>query len=241
MKLLNKWGIWILGGLGIIALAVPGLIYRYGLHGDWLDVTNRAEKLGQYGDFYGGLLNPVFSFFAFVALLFTVNLQREELRDARQTRKEAEVLAQIELIDNVLQRQLSSTVDTQAMGPRTTGSKTVKSRTVREAFESLHSIEPYHNDGELLWYTSADEDITFDFVQLVLLAKTLSQLAKKIKQYQELAGLTKNDSFHSPFALSYIHTLVILQGWNGETGADLELVENVLFPEKPTPPKTQKN
>lgn len=43
-------------------------------NGDW----------GTFGDFLGGTLNPVFSFASFVALLYTINLQREELDKSTQ-------------------------------------------------------------------------------------------------------------------------------------------------------------
>lgn len=40
---------------------------------------SRAEALGLSGDFLGGVLNPILSFFSFLALLFTLRLQRREL------------------------------------------------------------------------------------------------------------------------------------------------------------------
>ncbi|MBF6632321.1 MAG: hypothetical protein ITG01_14410 [Comamonas sp.] len=51
----------------------------------WLEGANggegmsRAEALGLSGDFLGGVLNPILSFFSFLALLFTLRLQRKEL------------------------------------------------------------------------------------------------------------------------------------------------------------------
>ena len=38
-------------------------------------VSGSQEVWGQFGDYFGGLLNPILSFFAFVGLLFTVNVQ----------------------------------------------------------------------------------------------------------------------------------------------------------------------
>ena len=43
------------------------------------EAVSRAEALGLTGDFLGGVLNPVLSFFSFLALLFTLRLQRREL------------------------------------------------------------------------------------------------------------------------------------------------------------------
>ncbi len=42
-----------------------------------------SESLGQWGDFFGGTLNPFLSFFAFVGLLYTILLQRQELALSR--------------------------------------------------------------------------------------------------------------------------------------------------------------
>ena len=51
----------------------------------WLTAANdgdgmsRAEALGLSGDFLGGVLNPILSFFSFLAVLVTLRLQRSEL------------------------------------------------------------------------------------------------------------------------------------------------------------------
>lgn len=42
---------------------------------------------GQAGDFFGGVLNPLLSFMALMAVLYTVRLQREELKEAREETK----------------------------------------------------------------------------------------------------------------------------------------------------------
>ncbi len=51
-----------------------------------------AGTLGTLGDFIGGTLNPVFAFFSFLALLYTINIQLKELAlsrlELRLTREE---------------------------------------------------------------------------------------------------------------------------------------------------------
>lgn len=44
-----------------------------------------TEKLGQWGDFFGGVLNPLLTFLTFTGLLITIVLQQTELREARTT------------------------------------------------------------------------------------------------------------------------------------------------------------
>lgn len=66
----------------------------------WLDGANdgegmsRAEALGLSGDFLGGVLNPILSFFSFLALLFTLRLQRKELTATMEELKKSTVAAE---------------------------------------------------------------------------------------------------------------------------------------------------
>lgn len=39
--------------------------------------------LGVFGDFFGGVLNPIFSFLTFVGLLITIVMQQKEIRDGK--------------------------------------------------------------------------------------------------------------------------------------------------------------
>lgn len=47
----------------------------------------KADTLGVFGDFFGGLLNPGLSFLSLVAILFTIILQNRELAATRQELK----------------------------------------------------------------------------------------------------------------------------------------------------------
>jgi hypothetical protein len=55
---------------------------------------SRAEALGLAGDFLGGVLNPILSFFSFLALLFTLRLQRRELTATMDELKKSTVAAE---------------------------------------------------------------------------------------------------------------------------------------------------
>jgi hypothetical protein len=56
--------------------------------------VSRAEVLGMAGDFLGGVLNPILSFFSFLALLFTLRLQRRELSATMDELKKSTVAAE---------------------------------------------------------------------------------------------------------------------------------------------------
>ncbi|QYX54400.1 putative phage abortive infection protein [Pseudomonas sp. S07E 245] len=45
-------------------------------------LSDRQDAWGQFGDYFGGLLNPILSFCAFIALLVTLVDQREAARDS---------------------------------------------------------------------------------------------------------------------------------------------------------------
>jgi hypothetical protein len=52
----------------------------------FLKFTNVAqlEYMGQVGDFFGGVLNPLLSFMALIAVLFTIKMQSKELKEAKE-------------------------------------------------------------------------------------------------------------------------------------------------------------
>lgn len=65
----------------------------------WLDNPqgegmSRAEALGLSGDFLGGVLNPVLSFFSFLAVLVTLRLQRSELNATMEELKKSTLAAE---------------------------------------------------------------------------------------------------------------------------------------------------
>lgn len=67
----------VIGTVAGIILLVPVIPYvsMYGFH--WV---NSQEVWGQFGDFFGGLLNPIYAFLAFLALLYTTSLQAAEFK-----------------------------------------------------------------------------------------------------------------------------------------------------------------
>jgi len=53
------------------------------------------EQMGQNGDFFGGVLNPLLTFLTFLALLYTLVLQRKELKESRtQFERSADALSE---------------------------------------------------------------------------------------------------------------------------------------------------
>jgi hypothetical protein len=63
-------------------------------HADTTESMSRAEALGLSGDFLGGVLNPILSFCSFIALLFTLRLQRRELNATMEELKKSTTAAE---------------------------------------------------------------------------------------------------------------------------------------------------
>ena len=78
---------WRWGLLGFVCLVVAFYAVRFLLAGSGLS-SNPAEW-GQFGDYLGGLLNPVIAFCAFLWLARGVLLQRQEMREAYKALKES--------------------------------------------------------------------------------------------------------------------------------------------------------
>jgi hypothetical protein len=76
--------IWIILIIAVAAASIATFYYNKTFSNS---IINDHERWGQFGDFFGGVLNPSFSFLSLVALLITITLQSQELR---LTRKELE-------------------------------------------------------------------------------------------------------------------------------------------------------
>lgn len=71
-----------------------------------LDFSDDVGKWGSVGDYFGGLLNPILAFLSFIALLYTLKLNQEELAE---TRKELARAAQAhEDSKKVMEEQLNT-------------------------------------------------------------------------------------------------------------------------------------
>ncbi|WP_092002620.1 putative phage abortive infection protein [Marinobacter pelagius] len=81
---------------GLIAVITYGLSFGP-------DLSDDAQEWALFGDYLGGVLNPIFALAALFALLYTIYLQSTELRNStEQLRKSAEAL---DSQNNVLRKQ----------------------------------------------------------------------------------------------------------------------------------------
>lgn len=75
----------------VMVVASVVLHFQFGYNIPWIDIKfhETAAHWGQLGDFVGGILNPLLSFVAFIAVLINLVLQRRDLSLAREEAREA--------------------------------------------------------------------------------------------------------------------------------------------------------
>lgn len=84
---------WILISFGFFAFfCIVSVFGVYSISFKDFSFIADTEKFGQFGDFIGGTLNPILAFLSFMALLYTIKIQMDELKLSREeleaTRKE---------------------------------------------------------------------------------------------------------------------------------------------------------
>lgn len=77
---------WLLLLGAIAAMVVQGTYwYKFAhLPGAWFTLSNDPAVWGQYGDYIGGMLNPIFSSLAFSGLVITIVLQARQIDEAKK-------------------------------------------------------------------------------------------------------------------------------------------------------------
>lgn len=72
----------------IIFLILIAVVFFYLIMKE-VKITDEAQHWGTVGDFFGGILNPIFALFAFYWLTYSVRLQTKELAETRNELKKA--------------------------------------------------------------------------------------------------------------------------------------------------------
>lgn len=69
---------------------------------DYVNVklTDEKDKWGTFGDYIGGTLNPILAFFSFMALLYTVHLQNEQIEYSKIAQADLEITQTIQRFEN---------------------------------------------------------------------------------------------------------------------------------------------
>jgi uncharacterized membrane protein len=186
----------IVGTIAGVVLLIPIVSYisMYGYH-----LSDSQELWAQFGDFFGGLLNPIYALLAFLALLYTISLQSAELRQATtEFRRSADSMQQqldhykdaakkedlykiIKDIDDDLEKIYETVVSPEGQQPVLN-----IGHVVHEGFRLRDSSEKSGSYQQFLAKASSSGSVVESvFLKLALAS---GNLYKYLIKYQELAG-----------------------------------------------------
>ena len=74
-------GIIVLVIIATVSLIVAVALYFWTFHNG---LTQDNSEWAEFGDYFGGVLGPIFALLSFVAIIYTINLQRKDLQLQRE-------------------------------------------------------------------------------------------------------------------------------------------------------------
>lgn len=186
----------VVGTIAGVVLLIPIVSYvsMYGYQ-----LSDSQELWAQFGDFFGGLLNPIYALLAFLALLYTISLQSVELRQTttefrrsadsmqqqldhyKDTAKKEDLYRIIEDIDSDLEKLYETIVSPE-------GEKPVLNigHVVHEGFRLRNSSEKSGVYQQFFTVALSSGGVLKSvFLKLTLSSKNLY---KYLIRYEELAG-----------------------------------------------------
>jgi hypothetical protein len=131
----------------VIFLIVVVVLAYLAIASNQISISESLEKWGTFGDFFGGILNPIFALFAFYWLTYSVRLQIKELKDTREELKKA-AAAQVESArhqksiadlehENVLTQKKILELQQKTLISQNESSESQKKQIEMQSFESL--------------------------------------------------------------------------------------------------------
>lgn len=92
--------------LTLIASILTMYVFSFGFHR-----SDDQAVWGAFGDYFGGILNPVFALFAFVAVLWSLHLQTQQLGKLTLDKQGEEILQVVKDIDTRLMELLKTRIE----------------------------------------------------------------------------------------------------------------------------------
>jgi hypothetical protein len=185
---------WLLGIGALSAIAVQ-VVYWYKFafkFGEWFTLSSDPAVWGQYGDYVGGLLNPIFSSLAFSGLVVTIVLQARQIDDAKRNAELEEMQRVQSTIAARIDHLLSSAIIVNTQDYHDLIRFAENPQTVFELIASLGTMalsEPNTHWSKWLW-----SDATADGLRKVLGAQTIplrlefESLSYMLAKYAEHEG-----------------------------------------------------
>ncbi len=194
---MNRLLRWLLLLGAVAAMVVQGTYwYKFAyLPGAWFTLSTDPAVWGQYGDYIGGILNPIFSSLAFSGLVITIVLQARQIDEVRKQanleemqRVQSTIAARIDLLlasNIIVNTQEGQNLTRFASNPLT----------VFKMISSLGTMalwEPSEDDTN--WLKWLWDDVTADGLRRALDAQTIplrlefEALSFMLMKYQQAQG-----------------------------------------------------
>jgi len=92
----------------IMAVILIAAILGFYLHSFGFHRSTDQAVWGAFGDYFAGILNPVFALFAFIAVLYSLNLQIKQIGQIAVDKRAQEILEVIKDIDTRINQIMTS-------------------------------------------------------------------------------------------------------------------------------------
>lgn len=188
---------WLLAIGALSAIAVQGsYFYKFVfVPGSWFSLSNDPAVWGQYGDYVGGLLNPIFSSLAFSGLVVTIVLQARQIDDAKRNAELEEMQRVQSTIAARIDHLLTSEVIVNTQEYEKLRRFADNPQTVFELISSLGTMALFDTDkGGTNWLKWLWDDVTAEGLRNALGAQTVplrlefESLSFMLKRYEENQG-----------------------------------------------------
>ena len=200
----------------------------------WVHSKNTTTSLGTFGDFFGGVLNPIFTFLTFFGLIITIVIQRMELRLAREEYEKTAVALNTQAIESTFFNTLdlhhkiveSLKFDPAVVPPGERGrlrknagiirplkdpqiGRNVFTAILQELSDSCLSVTEFHKTYKLI-QTEHNHILGHYFRNLYQALKTVDNYSTEILSYQQkhkYAGILRAQLSSSELALLFLNCL----------------------------------
>ncbi|MGA2193117.1 MAG: putative phage abortive infection protein [Nitrospirota bacterium] len=82
-------------------ISIPAVIIPYCLNFNCFEFAKEQNTWGVFGDYVGGLLNPIFAFFSFLLLLGTFLYQKQETEDSKKDAEDSKATNEQQRFENI--------------------------------------------------------------------------------------------------------------------------------------------
>lgn len=195
-RTMNKSLRWLLAIGATSAIGIQGVyVYKFGFASSFT-LSNDPAVWGQYGDYIGGLLNPIFSSLAFSGLIVTIILQARQIDES----KHQSALEEMQRVQSTTAARIDQLLSSPVI-VNTTGCARLAADFIdnaRSTFELIAALgtfavsEPSDTDPnwpKLLWDGEVREQLEKLLeVQTTALRLEFESLSWMLLQYQEHQG-----------------------------------------------------